>query len=192
MTAAHNWLQQQLSTYQALDAREERNIRSTQQLLATHEDAFERSCLGGHITTSGCVITADFQHILLQHHAALNMWFTPGGHADGDGDLIAGARREIAEEAQLHDLTLLHDGVFDLDVHSIADNAKKDEPVHLHYDVSILFSVPEKLNITKNHESLDMKWVALDQVTNLVEADDWGTFRLLERIEKWSKDHGRT
>jgi 8-oxo-dGTP pyrophosphatase MutT (NUDIX family) len=79
------------------------------------------------------------------HHAKLARWLQPGGHVEpGDPDLLATARREVAEETGLTELALprRETGLLDLDIHPIP--ARPAEPGHRHFDVRfLLFAAAE-------------------------------------------------
>ncbi len=64
-----------------------------------HPDCLWRSCVPGHFTGSAWVVDAARRHTLLTHHRKLDKWLQLGGHADGDPDLLAVARREAREES---------------------------------------------------------------------------------------------
>lgn len=125
-------------------------------------DAFERTHLPGHITGSAFIVSEDFSHTLLVHHAKLNRWLQPGGHADGDTNVTRVALREAKEETGLSNLTLVATEIFDLDIHTIPE--RKDFPQHDHYDVRYLFTGSMQDKITVSEESHDVKWVALDEL----------------------------
>jgi 8-oxo-dGTP pyrophosphatase MutT (NUDIX family) len=130
--------------------------------LLQHEDAFERTHLPGHITGSAFIVSKDFTHTLLVHHAKLNRWLQPGGHADGDTQVTRVALREANEETGLLNLTLVTPEIFDLDIHTIPE--RKDFPQHDHYDVRYLFTGSMDDLIIVSEESHDVKWVALDEL----------------------------
>lgn len=100
-------------------------------------------------------------------HRKLGRWLQPGGHADGDGDLLAVARREAEEETGLLGLQAL-DGVsgdpapeplpLDLDIHRIP--ARPTEPAHEHFDVRFLFRGTDRGESLKiSEESEDLRWI---------------------------------
>ena len=50
-----------------------------------------------HLTSSGFVVNADCSKVLMAHHNIYKVWAWTGGHADGDGDLLAVALREATD-----------------------------------------------------------------------------------------------
>ena len=127
--------------------------------LLTHPDAFQRAHLPGHITGSAFIVSEDFTQTLLVHHAKLNKWLQPGGHADGDTNVAQVALREANEETGLLNLTLVSTGIFDIDIHPIP--AGKDFPLHDHYDIRYLVKASILEKIIVSEESHDAKWVSL-------------------------------
>ena len=121
-----------------------------------HADALHRSCLSGHLTGSALVVDPGRNQALLLHHAKLDRWLQPGGHADGDGNLAAVALREAEEETGIEGLRVVTPAI-DLDVHGIP--TRGDEPEHLHLDVRFLILTPPNCTVAHNHEALAYRWV---------------------------------
>ncbi len=124
--------------------------------LETYPDCFERSCIPGHFTASAWLLSNDMQRVLLMHHAKLNIWLQLGGHCDGDTNLHNVAIKEAQEESGLNNIELITPDIFDIDIHQIP--ISKHNPAHLHYDVRFLLKAMDDSAITKNNESLDLKW----------------------------------
>lgn len=99
---------------------------------------------------------------LLVHHAKLNKWLQPGGHADGDTNVVRVALREANEETGLQNLILSSPEIFDLDIHTIP--TRKDFPQHDHYDVRYLIKASTTEKIIVSEESHDVKWVSLSEL----------------------------
>jgi len=133
-----------------------------------HVDALHRTCLEGHLTGSAIVVDEEGKRTLLLHHAKLDRWLQPGGHADGDGNLAGVAHREATEETGLPGLRLLTPAV-DIDVHAIP--ARAGEPEHLHLDVRFAAVAPAGAQVARNHESLGARWVGPDHPAVLAAPD---------------------
>lgn len=127
--------------------------------------AFHRDHLPGHITGSSWIVDETLSKTLLVLHAKLGKWLQPGGHADGDEDVINVALREAEEETGLHQFRILQPSVFDIDIHTIP--ARKDFPEHLHYDVRFIFQAEDTDRLVISDESTDLKWFSLNQLETL-------------------------
>src|SRR5687768_14321605 len=84
--------------------------------LLRHQDAFQRHYLPGHITGSSWILDHSKQFVLLVHHGTLNKWLQPGGHADGEENVLNVALREAEEETGVKQFQLLQKEIFDLDI----------------------------------------------------------------------------
>ena len=133
--------------------------REILEFCAAHGDALWRSCPPGHLTGSALVVDPNTSTVLLIHHAKLDRWLQPGGHADGDGDLGRVALREVGEETGLRTLRLCPPAI-DLDVHEIPPRG--DEPAHRHLDVRFLVLADAPDELDHNHEALDARWFGVD------------------------------
>ncbi len=150
----------QIKTYKGLP--EEVQFKGRFLELLEHPDAFQRTHLPGHITGSAFIVSEDLTQTLLVHHAKLNRWLQPGGHADGDIDVARVAMREANEETGLLHLKLVSGDIFDIDIHPIP--TRKDFPAHDHYDVRYLVSGSIDEKIIVSEESHDAKWVKLSEL----------------------------
>jgi 8-oxo-dGTP pyrophosphatase MutT (NUDIX family) len=130
--------------------------------LLAHPDAFQRTHLPGHITGSALIVSPDRTLTLLVHHAKLNKWLQPGGHADGDQNVAGVALREAQEETGLKTLALVTKNIFDIDIHLIP--ARKDFPQHHHCDIRYLIQGAPEESVIVSEESHDVKWVKLSDI----------------------------
>jgi 8-oxo-dGTP pyrophosphatase MutT (NUDIX family) len=137
----------------------------TLRFVEQHEDCLLRSCAPGHLTGSAWVVSPDRTRTLLTHHLKLDKWLQLGGHADGDGDLLAVALREAREESGLAQVRAVEEAIFDLDRHWIP--ARKADPAHYHYDLRFLIEADPREPLAISSESNDLAWVELERVTAL-------------------------
>ncbi len=147
-----------------------------------HENCFDRALQHGHVTGSAWVISPDRQKALLLHHRKLDQWFQPGGHADGDADILRVALKETSEETGLDmsHIRLVNDRIFDLDIHTIPANAV--DPRHTHYDVRFLVEVDDDIAIPGNDESHEILWVPVHQVSRF--NNNRSTLRMVEKTRR--------
>ncbi len=124
-----------------------------------HADCLLRTCAPGHLTGSAWIVDAPRRRALLTHHRKLGKWLQPGGHADGEADLLAVALREAREETGLTRLRAVSSGVFDVDRHWIP--ARGDAPGHWHLDLRFLIEADAEEELVVSDESHDLIWVEL-------------------------------
>ena len=135
--------------------------------LLEHRHSFHRDHLPGHITGSAWIVNQDFSRVLMVLHAKLGRWLQPGGHADGDENVLNVALREAKEETGLNNFTILSHSFFDIDIHPIP--TRKNFPGHLHYDIRFLLQASEQDVLTINDESRDLKWFPINELAALTE-----------------------
>ncbi len=155
-------------------------------LVLTHSDCFERTCRPGHITGSAWVLSHDRKLCLLVHHAKLDRWLQPGGHADGETEIAEVALREVREETGLVRLALpTTDGLLvplDLDVHIIPARIKNGELIddaHEHHDIRFLVVSEPDQQIALSEESHDLGWFTHAEV--LAITDEESVLRMLRK-----------
>jgi 8-oxo-dGTP pyrophosphatase MutT (NUDIX family) len=132
-------------------------------------ECYLRTHLPGHITGSAWIVNQSRDKVLLVHHATLDKWLQPGGHADGDENVLRVAEREAFEETGLRTLKLLSKELFDIDVHPIP--AKDDFPEHHHYDLRFVFEANDANAISASEESHDVTWVVLSELIRQTDAN---------------------
>jgi 8-oxo-dGTP pyrophosphatase MutT (NUDIX family) len=123
----------------------------------------------GHFTASAFVLSPDEADVLLIFHEKLQRWLQPGGHIDPeDTDVVTAALREVAEETGLAGVTVVGEGLFDVDVHVIP--ARKADPPHRHFDARILLRAESRM-FAAGSDALAARWVPLAEVPT-VETDE--------------------
>ncbi|MFQ5469202.1 MAG: NUDIX hydrolase [Gammaproteobacteria bacterium] len=109
----------------------------------------------------------NYTHALLIHHKKLDRWLQPGGHVENDTNILETALREAKEETGINDFQIPLENIFDIDIHTIP--AIKKEREHYHYDVRFLLVADEYSPITISHESNDLKWFSLAEISAMNE-----------------------
>ena len=135
----------------------------------------------GHITASAFVIHRESRRLLLHRHRRLGRWLQMGGHLDPAESAVVAALREAREESGLADLSLVTEGILDLDLHLIPSG--KGEPDHLHFDVRYLLETrtPKAIAI-QSAESEDLRWFPLDDAIGAM--NETGSTRAIRKIER--------
>jgi len=149
----------------ALEAHEAAMVAEIIRFVEEEADCLLRSCVPGHLTGSAWVVSPERERVLLTHHRKLDKWLQLGGHADGDGDLLAVALREAREESGLTRVRVVSAEIFDVDRHWIPE--RKGEPGHYHYDLRFLLEADPSEQLAITSESKDLAWVEIGRVTAL-------------------------
>jgi 8-oxo-dGTP pyrophosphatase MutT (NUDIX family) len=149
----------------ALSPGEAQAVAQTIAFARAHPDCLLRSCLTGHLTGSAWIVSPDRRRTLLTHHRKLGKWLQLGGHADGDGDLLAVALREAREESGLARLSVVDPRLFDVDRHWIGPRG--DEPGHWHHDLRFMLEADPSELLTLSAESKALSWVEVAEVEGL-------------------------
>jgi 8-oxo-dGTP pyrophosphatase MutT (NUDIX family) len=171
MTGKAESLLQQLRAYQPADDAEAGSLQFIIDFLEAEAKPFSRKTLHGHITSSGFVVDASYQNVLMVWHRKLERWLQPGGHVEKeDASVYESAMREVEEETgHRAEPSILGNIIFDVDVHEIP--ARKSEPAHKHLDIRFVFVAGEKVG-EPDHE---LKWLpvqeaVIDQDSSFVRA----------------------
>lgn len=149
--------------------------------LLQHPDSFQRTHLPGHITGSAWIVDASKKSALLIHHAKLNRWLQPGGHADGDENVLRVALREAEEETGVKEYKIISDTIFDLDIHTIPN--RKDFPEHLHYDIRYLVQAKTEDELILSDESFNVAWIKFDELSSVTNNNP-SINRMVEKVKR--------
>lgn len=169
------------------EAQSSAEYRRYLEFVVNTEDCCCRTHLAGHCTGSALVVSPNYGQVLLLFHPFLQRWLQPGGHADGQTDLLEVAQREAHEESglALADLQAVSLGgrarvPLDLDIHEIP--ARKSEPEHLHYDLRYLFVADPSLPLTPESEHLRLEWIPLSEVNKKTQEES--VLRMLRKLSR--------
>jgi 8-oxo-dGTP pyrophosphatase MutT (NUDIX family) len=107
----------------------------------------------------------------------------PGGHADGESDIIAVCLREAREESGLAEIEPVSDALFDIDIHLIP--ARGDEPEHYHYDCRFLLRSVGSDQYTVSEESHDLAWIALPDMPRYT--NELSIARMVDKVRSYGR-----
>jgi 8-oxo-dGTP pyrophosphatase MutT (NUDIX family) len=164
------------------------------QFATAHEDCLLRSCVPGHLTASAWILSPDGEQALLLHHRKLGRWLQPGGHCDGEPELVLAALREAREESGMQRFAVLSPEPsgwlpLDLDIHAIPARAARPpaggEPAHLHYDVRFLLQALPGQELCRSEESHALAWFAASQWGAVTQEPS--VLRLAEKARDWCR-----
>ncbi len=164
-------LYKQIKEYTPYNRQEAADKALMLQFMENNPDALTRDNLAAHFATSAWVVNRQRTKVLMIYHNIYKSWSWAGGHADGESNLLAVARREILEETGLSDMKLLCDGIFAINVLTVERHIKKGQPVagHLHLDVDWLFEADDSLPLRiKEDENSAVGWVNIADIDTAV------------------------
>jgi len=151
---------------------------ATLRFVEENSECFERTLQIGHVTGSAWIVNSRRTRTVLHRHARLNRWLQPGGHCDGDSDVLRVARREAREETALISRVVSLQ-IFDLDVHPIP--GRGDEPQHLHFDIRFLLEADDFAHPEQSDESHAVAWIELQDVPAY--SDSPSILRMVEKSQ---------
>lgn len=173
-------IEEELQRYGRRNPTERGIVRRFGALLREGHRAFSRQREAGHLTASGWVVDAERSRVLLVHHRKLDKWLQPGGHADGESDLLRVAQKEVMEETGVRTVAPRGRLFYDLDIHAIPARGEVSE--HEHFDVRYLLIAREESEPKGNDETHDARWVPLEKLEELTTEDS--ILRMREKLRE--------
>lgn len=154
--------------FRAGDAREAQEQRMILEMIDRLGNAIlTRESEIAHMTASSIIVSPDRRRTLMAFHRIYNSWAWTGGHADGESDFEAVARREAQEETGISGLTRLGGGIASLEILPVWAHVRRGKPVgsHLHLNVSYLFEADDSLPLrVREDENSAVGWLAVDRL----------------------------
>ncbi|WP_079698943.1 NUDIX hydrolase [Provencibacterium massiliense] len=126
-----------------------------------------RECEAMHLTASGLVLDESHTQALMVWHNLFSAWSFPGGHADGEGDLLGVALREAVEETGITRVLPLREGIASLDILPVFGHVRRGRyvPAHLHLSASYLLVAPKGQPLRyKEDENSAVRWFPLGEL----------------------------
>lgn len=182
-------LKSQIKNYTPYDEREASDRRLILQCLNNFSDTLTRENQICHFTASCWVVNHERTKALMLFHNINQMWMWPGGHADGESDLVKVAQRELSEETSLASAHLVDNDIFSLEIFSVPPHIRHNQFVsaHLHLNLSYLFQADESEAFkVKPDENSTIRWMALGDI-NVAAKDGSMPSHYQKLIDKTSK-----
>ena len=183
-------IEQQIADYKPYNEQEAHDQAVMRQLLATQPDLFTRENQVAHMTASSWLLNATHDKVLMIYHNIYHSWAWTGGHADGDRDLLAVAKREAMEETGVTEIRTISEDIFSLEILTVDGHEKRGVyvPSHLHMNVTYLLEADDRdaLSVCEEENS-GVAWFALDDALK-VSTEPW----FVERIYKKLNDKLKT
>ncbi len=181
-------LKEQIENYVPFDKTEEKIKEYLLNWINTFDDVLTRNNEFGHFAASAFVVNKERTKMLVVYHNIYDAWIFPGGHADGEENLLSVAIREVEEETGLKTKTL-DDSIFAISASPIIGHIKKNKyvPAHTHLDVIYLLEADDKEELTfREDESKGVKWITFEDAIgdNIVDFIKPVHERLIKKLKK--------
>lgn len=158
-------LRESIERYQPFDNEEEEIKKNILKYMDKYSDVLTRNNDKCHFTSSGIVLNKERTKVLMVFHNIYNSWIVPGGHADGDSDLLHVALKEVEEETG-QKATVLDKNIFQLSISPIEGHMKRGKYVEPHYHLDVLYLLEADDTIPlvyREDESQGVKWATIDE-----------------------------
>ena len=134
-----------------------------------------------HFSASAWVVNPARDRVLMLYHNIYKSWAWPGGHADGEENLLGVALREVQEETGVERLRPVTEQLYSLEILTVNAHVKRGKYVvpHLHLNLTYLLEADDSQNIrSKPDENSAVRWFGLDEA---VEASTEPEMRVVYR-----------
>ena len=155
-------LKGEIKKYIPFDEQEKNDKEYFLKFIDTFDDVLTRDNVFGHFSSSAFVVNKDRNKMVVVYHIINDGWIYPGGHADGESDLLSVAIREVEEETGLK-TKVLDNGIYAIQANSVQPHIKNGKFVsaHTHFDVIYLLEADENIPLVyREDESKGVKWIS--------------------------------
>ena len=161
-------LKEIIESYVPCDEQEEKDKEQMLTFINSFDDVLTRNNVIGHFSASAFVINKEKTKMAAVYHIITDGWTYPGGHADGEENLLSVALREVEEETGLK-ANILSEKPFLISSNPVKSHIKKGKYVssHLHFDVIYLMEADDNIPLEyREDESKGVKWISFDEIEN--------------------------
>ena len=183
-------LKENLEEFEPYNEQEEVDKKIILDYINNFDDTLTRQNKYGHFTSSAFVLNKERTKILMVYHKIYNSWSWPGGHSDGDSNLLNVAMKEAKEETGIKNVIPIFKNIYSIEIISVNGHEKSEKYIssHVHLNVTYLLEADENEKIhIKEDENSGVKWVPIDNVLDLT-SETWVRDRVYAKIiEKMKK-----
>ena len=161
-------LKEEIEKYVPFNEQEELDREYFLKFIDTFDDILTRDNEFGHFTSSAFVVNKNRNKMVVVYHNINDGWIYPGGHVDGEEDLLSVAVREVEEETGLK-TKILGNSIFSIQAAPVKGYIKRGKyvPAHIHYDVIYLLEADDTLPLSfRKEESQGVKWINFDEASD--------------------------
>ena len=160
-----------LGQYRPQGETEAADVEQVRALAETADDPFLRS-MPLHVTGSALIVHPASGRVLLRWHQRQQAWLQVGGHGDpGEGDPLAIALREAAEETGLADLEPWPDAQL-RHVVIVPVPASSAEPAHHHADLRFVLATHDPEAARPENPDAPLRWLTPDEADAATSQDN--------------------
>ena len=161
-------LRKKIEEFIPFNEQEEKDKIQFLEFIDSFDDTLTRDNIFGHFTASAFVVNKERNKMVVVYHIINDGWIYPGGHADGEEDLLKVAVREVEEETGLK-VKVLDDNIYAIESAPVKGHIKRGKYVsaHLHLDVIFIMEADDKIPLKyKEDESKGVKWISFSEADN--------------------------
>ena len=161
-------LKEKIEKYVPYDEQEERDKEQMLNFIDSFDDVLTRNNTFGHFSSSAFVVNKDRTKMVVVYHNIYGAWIYPGGHADGEDDLLSVAVREVEEETGLH-VNVLDEEIYSIQSLPTKGHVKRGKYVsaHTHFDTVYLLEADDTIPLVyREDESKGAKWIPFEEADN--------------------------
>lgn len=161
-------LRKKIEEFIPFNEQEEKDKIQFLEFIDSFDDTLTRDNIFGHFTASAFVVNKERNKMVVVYHIINDGWIYPGGHADGEEDLLKVAIREVEEETGLK-VKVLDDNIYAIESAPVKGHIKRGKYVsaHLHLDVIFIMEADDKIPLKyKEDESKGVKWISFSEADN--------------------------
>ncbi len=161
-------LKKELEKYNSFDEQEERDKKYFLKAIDTFDNILTRDSEFAHFTASAFVVNPTRTKMLVVYHNIFDGWIYPGGHADGEENLLSVALREVEEETA-QKAKVIDPNIFSIQALPTKGHVKRGKYVsaHTHLDFVYFLEADDTKELKyREEESKGVKWIPLEQATD--------------------------